>query len=124
MRLPRTSNREKRRELIAGMVEWQTQWIQNPPSNIVRVQVPLPAPYARVVELADTLDLGSSAVRCAGSSPVTGTILRGSSSWLARQPHKLEVVGSSPPPATNRKRDNSRESQTSIPETSFFCGQQ
>ena len=29
--------------------------------------------YARVVELADTLDLGSSAVRCAGSSPVPGT---------------------------------------------------
>ncbi len=30
---------------------------------------------ARVVELADTLDLGSSAVRCAGSSPVPGTTL-------------------------------------------------
>lgn len=29
--------------------------------------------YARVVELADTLDLGSSAERCAGSSPVPGT---------------------------------------------------
>ena len=28
---------------------------------------------ARVVELVDTLDLGSSAVRCAGSSPVPGT---------------------------------------------------
>ncbi len=31
--------------------------------------------YARVVELADTLDLGSSAERCAGSSPVPGTTL-------------------------------------------------
>lgn len=31
--------------------------------------------YARVVELADTLDLGSSAERCAGSSPVPGTML-------------------------------------------------
>lgn len=30
--------------------------------------------YARVVELADTLDLGSSISVCAGSSPVTGTI--------------------------------------------------
>lgn len=33
--------------------------------------------FARVVELADTLDLGSSAERCAGSSPVPGTTLKG-----------------------------------------------
>ena len=30
--------------------------------------------YAGVVKLADTLDLGSNAERCAGSSPVTRTI--------------------------------------------------
>ena len=29
--------------------------------------------YAGVVKLADTLDLGSNAERCAGSSPVTRT---------------------------------------------------
>ena len=29
--------------------------------------------YAGVVKLADTLDLGSNAARCAGSSPVTRT---------------------------------------------------
>lgn len=34
--------------------------------------------YAGVVKLADTLDLGSNAVRCAGSSPVTRT----NSNWL------------------------------------------
>ena len=30
--------------------------------------------YAGMVEMADTWDLGSHAVRCAGSSPVTRTI--------------------------------------------------
>ncbi len=30
---------------------------------------------ARVVELADTLDLGSSAARLGGSTPLAGTIL-------------------------------------------------
>ena len=35
---------------------------------------------ARVVKLADTLDLGSSAERCAGSSPVPGTKNQGFSS--------------------------------------------
>lgn len=30
--------------------------------------------YAGVVKLADTLDLGSNALWCAGSSPVTRTI--------------------------------------------------
>ena len=34
--------------------------------------------YAAVVKLADTLDLGSNAERCAGSSPVTRT----NSKWL------------------------------------------
>ena len=29
--------------------------------------------HAHVLELVDTLDLGSSAERCAGSSPVMGT---------------------------------------------------
>lgn len=29
--------------------------------------------YAGVVKLVDTLDLGSSAARCAGSSPVSGS---------------------------------------------------
>ena len=32
--------------------------------------------YAGVVKLADTLDLGSNAERCAGSSPVTRTSAR------------------------------------------------
>ena len=32
--------------------------------------------YADMVELADTLDLGSNAVWCAGSSPVIRTISR------------------------------------------------
>ena len=32
-----------------------------------------PFSYADMVELADTLDLGSNAVRCAGSSPVIRT---------------------------------------------------
>ena len=32
--------------------------------------------YADLVELADTLDLGSNAVWCAGSSPVIRTISR------------------------------------------------
>ena len=31
---------------------------------------------AEVVELVDTLDLGSSAVRCGGSSPLFGTLLK------------------------------------------------
>ena len=30
---------------------------------------------AQVVKLADTLDLGSSAVRCVGSSPILGILL-------------------------------------------------
>ena len=30
--------------------------------------------YAWVVELVDTLDLGSSAARCRGSTPLPGTI--------------------------------------------------
>ena len=34
--------------------------------------------YAGVVKLADTLDLGSNAERCAGSSPVTRTRKTGS----------------------------------------------
>jgi hypothetical protein len=35
--------------------------------------------YAWVVELVDTLDLGSSAERCRGSSPLPGTMLRSAS---------------------------------------------
>ena len=53
---------------------WQTQWIQNPPSNREGSSPSSGTIYARVVELADTLDLGSSISVCAGSSPVTGTI--------------------------------------------------
>ena len=38
-------------------------------------RVKIKSTYAGVVELADTQDLGSCAYRCAGSSPVTRTIL-------------------------------------------------
>lgn len=36
----------------------------------------LPHDFAGVVKLADTQDLGSCAVRCAGSNPVTRTKLK------------------------------------------------
>ncbi len=41
--------------------------------------------------MADTLDLGSSAVRCAGSSPVPGNFISQSFSWA----HGLRVDASS-----------------------------
>ena len=45
------------------------------PKQLVGVQIPHPSPNnnASVVELADTLDLGSSAERLGGSTPLTRT---------------------------------------------------
>lgn len=100
MRLPRTITIGRNGESqFVGVVERQTQWIQNPPSNREGSSPSSGTIYARVVELADTLDLGSSIsdvqVRVLSRAP-----LRSGSSWSARQPHKLEVVGSSPTSAT------------------------
>lgn len=39
-----------------------------------RIKINEASEYAQVVELVDTLDLGSSAGRCGGSSPLLGTI--------------------------------------------------
>lgn len=64
---------EEVRRIYAGMVEWQTQWIQNPQSNREGSSPSSGTIYARVVELVDTIDLGSIGNSCAGSSPVTGT---------------------------------------------------
>ena len=94
-------------------------------SRVSRVRISSPSPkYAPVVELADTLDLGSSAFRFKGSSPFRCTIYGGLAqlvralalharsrkfescilhhylakqfSWLERQPVTLEVEGSRP----------------------------
>ena len=58
----------------AGMVEWQTQWIQNPPRNR-EGSSPSSGTICPCGGMADTLDLGSSAFWRAGSNPVTGTII-------------------------------------------------
>ena len=52
--------------------------------------------FAGVVELADTLDLGSSAVRRGGSTPFTRTLIRGSSSVVEHHLAKVGVAGSNP----------------------------
>ena len=71
---------EEVRRIYVGMVEWQTQWFQNPPSNREGSSPSSGTIYARVVELADTLDLGSSIsdvqVRVLSRAP-----LRSGSSW-------------------------------------------
>ena len=103
-------------------LSWQSNCLL---SNGSRVRISSPSPkYAPVVELADTLDLGSSAFRFKGSSPFRCTIYGGLAqlveqltyiqqvrrfesyilhhyltkqfSWLECQPVTLEVVGSSP----------------------------
>ncbi len=51
--------------------------------------------FAGVVELADTLDLGSSASRRGGSSPST-RIISGSSSVVEHHLAKVGVAGSNP----------------------------
>ena len=55
--------------------------------------------YAEVVELVDTLDLGSSAARRGGSSPLFGTILKRrafqefqDSNWKARLFVDVQIV--------------------------------
>ena len=83
--------------LIAQLVEQLTlnQWVQgsNPCERTIF--------YARVVELADTLDLGSSGATRGGSSPSSRTIfekycLRGSSSAVEHNLAKVGVEGSNP----------------------------
>ncbi len=51
---------------------------------------------ADVAELADALDLGSSASRRGGSSPSTRTILCGSGSVVEHRLAKARVAGSNP----------------------------
>ncbi len=61
-----------------------------------------PTHYGELVELADTLDLGSSAAKHKGSSPLLPTILTGISSvGLERTPDKRKVPGSIPGCPTN-----------------------
>lgn len=58
--------------------------------------------YGELVELADTLDSGSSAAKHKGSSPLLPTILTGISSvGLERSPDKTEVPGSNPSSPAN-----------------------
>ena len=52
--------------------------------------------HAGVAELADALDLGSSAFGRGGSTPFTRTIFCGSSSVVERHLAKVEVAGSTP----------------------------
>lgn len=49
-----------------------------------------------MAELADALDLGSSAFGRGGSTPFTRTIFCGSSSVVERHLAKVEVAGSTP----------------------------
>ena len=70
----------------------------------VRGSIPPISPNARIVELVDTLDLGSSILKCAGSSPATGTIYSGVEKWLTHLPHKQSIAGSNPAPATIGRR--------------------
>ena len=49
-----------------------------------------------MAELADALDLGSSAIRCGGSTPFICTILCVSDSMVECHLAKVEVAGSSP----------------------------
>ena len=51
-----------------------------------------------MVEMADTADSKSDGASRAGSNPAIGTCRR-VEQLEARQPHKLEVTGSSPVPA-------------------------
>jgi len=34
-------------QFIAGVAKWYTQWIQNPPTQVMRVQVSPPAPKTK-----------------------------------------------------------------------------
>lgn len=56
--LPKWHNWQRRCFVSIGL------WVRVPPSALI---------YARVVELVDTLVLGSNSERCVGSSPATGT---------------------------------------------------
>ena len=70
-------------------------------SRLSRVRISSPSPkYAPVVELADTLDLGSSAFRFKGSSPFRCTIWRissaGQSACLTSKKSQVRVLHSPP----------------------------